>query len=333
MNYAVMKPCKVPTMLAIPPLDRSHVPNALDFDVTDAELQEATTDFERRAEKDDYAEWAWFAYQSDAFVNTWSTVADSEGAVDYAAAGREFLQWLAGWLSGVISSTDFFADLPARWQTQILATIAMAVMPPLTSDPTDLTIKTALPNAQHFRRGYQYMRVRDMELEIPIPALPTDPSKPDWSVVRKAWWQVIDLVYSSPASPMRLTLELIIMGDSNIIMAPQRGNTHGTASIEIATVPEAVPDEEWAPFRQKVCDLWRALAPEGRVRPHWAQEWSTLRMGDMTATQYLKTVAYRAEIVEFKAVLEKIGKRQGWSLNELQQRFSNKLWDEMIFSA
>jgi len=106
--------------------------------------------------------------------------------VDYTSHEQTFLQWLSGWIGGIISSTDFYADLPARWQTQILATSAMAVFPPTVSDPVDLTIKTAVPNAQHFRRDYQYMRVRGMELEIPIPALATDASKPDWTVVRKA---------------------------------------------------------------------------------------------------------------------------------------------------
>ena len=36
------------------------------------------------------------------------------------------------------------------------------------------------------------MRVRDMEFQIPIP---DKDGKPDFSVVQRAWWDVISLVY------------------------------------------------------------------------------------------------------------------------------------------
>jgi len=149
----------------------------------------------------------------------------------------------------------------------------MAVLPPLTTEPGDLTIKTELPNALHFRRGHHYARTRNFELEIPIPSLPVDATKPDWMMVRKVWWGVINLVYLNVNSPMRLSLEMRITGDSNILMAPQRGNSHGTVSIEFGTLPDTVPDAEWALFCQKVTDMLIALAPESRVRPHWAKEW------------------------------------------------------------
>lgn len=76
------------------------------------------------------------------------------------------------------------------------------------------------------------MRVRDMEFQIPIPNLPGS-EKPDFEIVQRAWWDVINLVYElankKPRSfvagiknffsraqreartPMRLTLELRIM--------------------------------------------------------------------------------------------------------------------------
>ena len=47
--------------------------------------------------------------------------------------------------------------------------------------------------------------------------------------------------------------------------------------------------------------------------------------------KYLKNTAYKAQIPLFKAQLEDIGHKQGWSLADLQKRFSNKLWDEIIF--
>lgn len=333
MSYAVMQPRKIPPMLAIPPPDTSIVPEALHVHVTDAEFQTAVAEFEERAEKSDYAEWSWFPYQSHVFVNTWKTTPEEDAATDILLQTRTFLDWLSGWLVGIISSTDFYADIPARWQAQLVAMAAMAVMPPTAKDPLDIVIKTAVPNAQQFRRDCQYLRVRDLELEIPIPAIQSDPTKPDWTVVRRLWWEMISLVYSSSASPLRLSLEMRIMGDSNIIMAPQRGNTHGTVVIEVGTVPDVVRDEEWGPFCQQVLENLRAFAPEGRVRPHWGKEWYNLRIDDMSAQQYLKTVSYKTEIAEFKEVLGKIGKRQGWNLKDLQRRFSNRVWDEIIFGV
>lgn len=48
--------------------------------------------------------------------------------------------------------------------------------------------------------------------------------------------------------------------------------------------------------------------------------------------QHMKDTAYKNEIVMFKEHLANIGKNQGWTLDELQQRFSNKLWDDIIYS-
>lgn len=50
------------------------------------------------------------------------------------------------------------------------------------------------------------------------------------------------------------------------------------------------------------------------------------------AKQYLKEDAYKDAIPKFKATLSEIGELQGWDLNDLQKRFSNELWDELIYS-
>ena len=55
-------------------------------------------------------------------------------------------------------------------------------------------------------------------------------------------------------------------------------------------------------------------------------------MQGMSARQYLKTVAFKERIAEFKATLAEIGKQQGWQLEDLQKRFSNELWDDIVFS-
>ncbi|KAG9685482.1 hypothetical protein KCU95_g10292, partial [Aureobasidium melanogenum] len=244
MTFAVMRPRKVKTMLAIPPPDTCQVPEALHVETSSEELQEAIAEFERRAEQDYYTEWSWFSYQSDVLVNTWSTVSDDEGQQDYTTPTQTFLQWIAS------------------WQSQLLATGNMAVLSPLTTDPDDLEIKTKLPNALHFRRGRHYARARNMALELPIPSSPKDKNRPDWTTVRKAWWSVIDLVYRSANSPMRLAMDMRITGDSDIIMAPQRGNNHGTVAIEIGSIIDTVTEEEWQTFCQELVDALITLAPE-----------------------------------------------------------------------
>jgi len=50
------------------------------------------------------------------------------------------------------------------------------------------------------------------------------------------------------------------------------------------------------------------------------------------AREYLRTVAYKDAIPEFKSVLKDIGQSQGWGLEDIQKRFSNELWDYMIYT-
>lgn len=134
----------------------------------------------------------------------------------------------------------------------------------------------------NFPEQIQNTRVRDMEFEIPLPPLNFDPSKPDLSIVQRAWWDVIKLVYREAKegrSPMRLALELRIMGGSDVLMAPQYRNDHGTASIEVLTITNAVP-EQWEVFKQEVADIWMSYEYEGakvNSRPHWAKEWYFMR--------------------------------------------------------
>ena len=55
-------------------------------------------------------------------------------------------------------------------------------------------------------------------------------------------------------------------------------------------------------------------------------------MRGLPARKHMKTDAYKEAIPQFKATLADIGKTQGWGLDDLQARFSNELWDDMIFS-
>ncbi|KAK8038297.1 hypothetical protein PG994_015064 [Apiospora phragmitis] len=350
MSYAVLQPRKVDIGLAIPPVEKEDIPEELRADWfgaadADAQLQAANAEFERRAD-DYYSEWFWFPYQQKAWVNTWKTVEKEK--VDkgvkiwpeYPDPAGVFMQWIQGWLGHILTSSTLFGKIPGAWQAQLLATNGMANLAPIRGeDDEEPTIVTPLPNALHFQRGIQNMRVRDIEFQIPIPARADDASRPDFTVVRRAWWDAIKLVYDygrDGKAPMRVTLELRIMGGSDVLMAPQHGNgPWGTASIEVLTIPDADRDGEWAPYVQRMSDIWMAYTDSHgaklNVRPHWAKEWDGFQLGGMDARKYFKTVAYKDQIPKFRSALAEIGKGQGWTLEELKNRFSNKLWDELVF--
>ena len=68
------------------------------------------------------------------------------------------------------------------------------------------------------------------------------------------------------------------------------------------------------------------------TRPHWAKEWMPFTVRGRPWAEVLNEVSYKSEIEEFKRVLGKIGKRDGWTLGDLKERFSNELYDRLIFS-
>lgn len=337
MSYAILQPRKPPVALAIPPLETEDVPIALQEEGWQDKLDDALKDFTKRVTDDYYSEWFWFPYQKTAWVNTWNVTDDaSEAKEDYPSVVEVWLQWVEEWIAGIMTSTAFFAILPGAWQAQLIATLGMAAQPPYFFQDQKPTTKTTVVDGIHFWRTDQNCRVRDMEINIPLQPLDSDPTKPDVELIRKAWWDVIKLVYDAGSNcPMRLTLEMRITGSSNIIMAPQYGNSLGTCSIEVLTIPNTVPGGVWRDFCQKVFNAWDSYGADGKklnLRPHWSKEWVDLQIRGMPATKYMKEVAYKERIVEFKDRLQEIGKTQGWSLADLKARFSNKLWDEIVFS-
>ncbi|KAL9057886.1 MAG: hypothetical protein Q9206_002164 [Seirophora lacunosa] len=173
------------------------------------------------------------------------------------------------------------------------------------------------------------------EFEMRLPALHSDPSEPDLSIVQRVWWDVIKLVHAeakNARSPMCLTLELGIMGGSDMAMAPQGSTDGGTASIKVLTVPNAVP-EEGEEFERKVANVWTGYEVDSaklKIRPHWAKEWQGLKVSDKSIEQHMKKTASEGEIVQFKKQLAEVGSSQGWTLDELQNGFSNELWDDII---
>lgn len=164
MRYAVMAPAKPPVGLAIPPLKLSDVPTALQRPWTPAELAAAQKDFEDKATNAYYSEWFWFTYQKSAWVNCWDVVAQGDGAEEYPSKFGTWLQWVEGWLGGVITQSSFFQSLPGRWQAQLLATMGMVALPPQDFIGEKKVIKTSLPNGLHFRRGVSLISRCSMEV-------------------------------------------------------------------------------------------------------------------------------------------------------------------------
>jgi hypothetical protein len=153
MTYAVMKPAKPDINLAIPPISLSDVPPALKKTFDDTQIADALAKFEDQATNNYYSEWFWFPYQQTAWVNCWDNTSDATNVVDSPSAGEIWLQWIEGWIGGVMMASPFFAALPAHWQAQLLATVGMAVLPPMLFDKPESETKTYLPNALHCRRG------------------------------------------------------------------------------------------------------------------------------------------------------------------------------------
>jgi hypothetical protein len=232
MSYANMRPLKRRIALAVPPPDGFQVPAGIDMSgITTADLRAAKADFVDRCVNDYYAEWFWFTFQPEGWINTWKNDGAKADSKDYPGEPASSIQAIEEYVSGELVESSLFNELSEFLQATLLGTGAMKLL------PSDETIVTPLIDGLHFRRGIQNMRVLDMELEIPIPGVASDPTKPDWKICQQAWWAVIAEVYDTfethQTAPMRLTLEMRIMGGSGVTMAPQYGNDLGTCSYNV----------------------------------------------------------------------------------------------------
>ncbi|OTA94448.1 hypothetical protein M434DRAFT_394714 [Hypoxylon sp. CO27-5] len=345
MTYTAMVPRKIPAMQAIPPspgLADEDIPEPLRIKMSPQERAEAQANFEKQAADAFYAEWFWFPYTSKVWVNCWDNTEDSQGAEEYPSKAEVFVQWAETVAIQVIQESEAFFKLQNLFpwaQATLISKLGLYAMPDIT-DPKD-AIKTNLPDALHFRRAIQNVRVRDIELEIPLQpkvgslkdAKPND--QIDWSLVQKAWWDAILAAYKhKDTCPQRMPLEMRITGPSNVTMAPFCGHTLGTCSIEVLTLQNM--EAEWTPYAQYVLDKWMELKDNQEqyleTRPHWAKEWSTMTVRGRPMLEYIKN-SYGNAIVEFRETLGQIAAKQGWNVKEAQLRFSNELFDEIFFTG
>jgi hypothetical protein len=326
MTYATLQPEAVPLALAVPPPPGFSVPSAVDMSgVSQADLDQAAATFAAQCENDYYAEWFWFPYQPDVWVNCWNNDGAAQDAQPYPSDLGTAVEETEEYLIQLVTDT-LFRLLPGRTQAELFGALAMANL------PKGVTIVTPLIDALHYRRGIQNFRVLDMEFEIPIPPRADDPTQPDWSICQRAWWDTIASVYGAADAPMRVTLEMRIVGGSGITMAPEYGNSLGTCSIEVLT-SLITPTAEWTSFMQDVTNRWTSYTdPAGQplnVRPHWAKQWQQVTIGGQAAVDYLRDTAYAARIPEFRAGLQAIAAQGGYTVSDLQM-FSNPLFDDLL---
>lgn len=327
LQLANFHPRKIPTPLAIPPVSRRDVPaSADDFDFDDhseGDLERARIKFELDAKKF-YSEWFWFPFQKNCWVNCWDTSPPTGQRPRYPDEREVRIQNTQMALARIFEVTLLRA-LPPKWQAELMGFAAMKLL------PGDQTFATSVPDALHFQRGIHRLPVRDCEIEIEIPA--KRDGSPDFSIVQRAWWMGIKAVYDAlPAVPMRTTLEMRIVGNSDVTLSTQRHNDCGTCSIEVLT-NTLVDDAEWAKFIEDLTARWASLnnpvtGEPLRVKPHFAKEWPQTIRG-LEIGQYLKEVN-KTEIVEFKRQLAAASSDGGYYLWQALEMFGNDTILDMI---
>jgi len=193
MSCALMEPRKLPVVEAVPPppeLNYEDIPLPLrpEKPLTVAQRKRYQEDFEKRANTSDYAEWFWFPYSQESWVNTWKKTSSLEGAQAYPSDAKTILQVFGTIMMNIAQNavslaraseflpekqTQFLSEEPPedRWRRSWLTDIHLAWLAMQNLDDigeNGSPIKTWLPDALHFQRGVQNIRVRDLEVEIPV---------------------------------------------------------------------------------------------------------------------------------------------------------------------
>lgn len=337
MTYALMNPQKIDVVRAVPPPDdmrEEDIPAALRVAVTPEQRAQDIAAFEDHCSNSYYVEYFWFPYSDLCWVNNWNDTTDAQGVINYPSDGQTFFMFISQFTMNVLQYSSVLQELitAASLDTAAVTLISRAAM--LALPEWKKPVKTYLTDALHFQRGIQNVRVLDVEVEMPVLPKADKQGVPDYNLVRRAWWDAILACYKhSDTCPQRMPLEMRVMGGSEVILAPQRGNSLGTCSIEVLTLEDA--KHLWKPYAEEVLAKWMSYTDsEGkplRTRPHWAKQWAGFHVNGKPWVEKLKGEDYKEEIVEFKRVLGEIGKAHGWSLADLKKRFSNDLFDSLFF--
>jgi hypothetical protein len=376
LSCALMEPRKLPVIEAIPPpadLPHSMIPAPLrpKQPLSEVRKAELLRDFETRVTTTDYAEWFWFPYSSEVWVNTWHKTLDTSNAVSYPGNAKTILQVLGTFATQIAQDASIILKLTQalpETQTKLLTWLAMKNLDDV--GPNGKKIKTWLPDALHFQRGVQNLRVRDLEVEFPLQpkakaienghsangvanghtngavngnavlaAKSTEGTQIDVTLIQKAWWDAILACYSATKTcPQRMPLEMRIMAGSNVTLAPQRGHNLGTCAIEILTLHNVA--DIWPAYAQQVLDKWANYKDhDGNivpVRPHWAKEWYGYTVRGRPWEEVLREEesgngGFKKEIAEWRGLVGRLGARDGWSAVDARKRFGNDALDWMFW--
>lgn len=350
MSYVLTDPKLVNLSKAIPPpigtrLDQ--MPKKLQEDLGISNQETLDSIISQNSEtffaccSDYYAEWFWFILSDKCWINTWNKddpENDLKNRDDWEYWGEQLYSELQTWIQismgrfvELFNKQSFIMPSPPYQESFVRVSNAM-ITSTLSTKPRTLP----LPEALHFQHGIRHVQVRDIEIEIPISV--KENGQTDWSICQKAWWDAIYIIYrhleETGTLPINLTLEMRIMGGSDITMAAQQGNQY-TCSIEVLSTM-LVPHEEWKTLAEKVIACWISYKDSENqplaIRTHWAKEWHGLQFNGIDANTFVRN-SYREAIPKFKQQLMGIATNSGYTLDDMQKRFSNSLWNDIFFHS
>jgi len=326
MTYAVLNPKTVVATEAVPPPKGWVVPKRWS-QPSDKQIDISSQAFDELVNKSYYCEFFWFPYSKYSWVNCWKNNGRKEDVVhEYPPAWLDEFQQQSSTLCENI--TKVVGGLNSFFQAKMFGNLILTVLSSISKEVT-----VHLCDGLHFQHGIQNMRVWNFELEIPLKSKPD--GSPDLDPARCAWWQAIDLVERRwKEAPIRIALEMRIMGGSDIHLAPQKGNDF-TCAIEILT--SVITDRKvWTNFIQELLDAWSDI-PNSRVHPHWAKEWAPTTLDkdfkgwtiqNKPIVEYIKK-EYSAELNAFKDAEKKLAEKAGIKV-ENNAMFSNDTLDEVF---
>jgi hypothetical protein len=252
-----------------------------------------------------YSEWFWFPGSSKVWINCWDEEIDEqEKGEDFPGHWQAVQESILTRLSGVL---HVLGAHPKK-QTAIFSNSAMHFLP---THPMNLQLCDTL----HFRRGIHTLPVQDVEADIEIPEID---GKIDLDFVRQLWWTSIDAIDEEKKNgnyPVRVALEMRLMGGSKTTLATQYGNKW-TCAIEVLSFLET---PGFLGFAEKLVDRWYRIS-HGRkckLRLHWAKQW--VKVNGMEYIDFLK-VDMKDQLDRFKKEVPK----EAWEL------FSNETFDKLF---
>jgi hypothetical protein len=187
------------------------------------------------------------------------------------------------------------------------------------------------PRSPLFSKTYELDLKYEFFFQLNIPIPDDGEGNPDWTIIQKAWWDCQDLIKSYEAQdlyPMDYAMEMRLLSDSDMLLAPYYGNKHGTVSVEICS-SALVPKDVWEDFKVDLATVWSKYKDHKdqplKMRPHWAKE-LPLSVGGQDITEYLRQV-YSDQMGPFVTTFNNILIQNGGNLTDTKMRFSTKYLD------